>query len=517
MARGQGQPPCPGPALVALVGAGPGDPGLLTLRAHELLRRADVVVHDRLVSPGTLALAARARLVDVGKSAGSHPVPQGRINQILVEEARRAGAGGLVVRLKGGDPYVFGRGGEEACALAEAGVPFEVVPGVTSAVAAPALAGVPVTDRRLSSSFHVVAAHRRAGAAPNLDYPALARLGGTLVFLMAVATMGEVCAGLLAAGMDPATPAAVVERGSLPGQRRVDATLSTIAPAARAAGVGSPAVLVVGAVCSLAPALDFRARLPLAGRRVVVTRPRDRAPGLAARISALGARVDLVPCVATRALPRAALAPVVARLPEFSWVALTSPFGARCLADALAGAERDARWLAGARVAAIGPATAAELARAGVRADLVPEVYDGVHLGEAIAREAAPGERALLFRSAAGSPELPRALAGAGVPYEDVAAYETLLAPEPAPAGLAAALRAGEVDAVTFTSGSTVEGLARLLPEGASSRALAVCLGERTAERARARGWEVVVAREATVDSLVDALAGALAGVQSGA
>ncbi|WP_204793016.1 uroporphyrinogen-III C-methyltransferase [Olsenella profusa] len=501
--------PASGCALVALVGAGPGDPGLLTVRARDLLNRADVVVYDRLVSPATLALAApHARLVDVGKHAGNHPVPQGQINELLVEEARRVGVGGLVVRLKGGDPYVFGRGGEEACRLREAGVPFEVVPGVTSAVAVPALAGVPVTDRRCASSFHVVTAHRRAGEPLDIDFGALVRAGGTLVFLMAVSTLGEVCAGLAAAGMDPQTPAAVIERGSLPEQRRIDGTLATIEGRARAAAVESPAVLVVGAVCALAPHLDFHSRLPLAGRRVIVTRPRDRAEGLAARLAALGARVDLVPCVETRSVPPVLLAPVVERVPEFSWVVLTSTFGVRCLMAALDAAGRDVRWLAGARVAAIGSATAAELARRGVRADLVPAVYDGAHLGVALAEAAAPGDCALLFRAAAGTADLPDALDAAGVPYEDVAAYETVLAPEPAPEGLAAALAAGAVDAVTFTSGSTVEGFAHLFPDAPSWRLVAVCLGERTAAHARAHGYQVVVAPEATVDALARAVAG---------
>lgn len=496
-----------GVAHVALVGAGPGDPGLLTVRAHDLLARADVVVHDRLVPPEVLALAAGARLVDVGKRAGCHPVPQGRINDLLVEEARRVGAGGLVVRLKGGDPYVFGRGGEEATRLLEAGVPFEVVPGVTSAVAAPALAGIPVTDRRLSSSFHVVTAHRRSGAPLDIDYEALVRTGGTLVFLMAVATLDEVCAGLVSAGMDPGTPAAVVERGTLPDQRRVDGTVGTMGTLSRAAAVGSPALLVVGDVCSLAPRLDFRARLPLAGRRVVVTRPRDRSVGIAGLLTGLGARVDLAPCVETRAAPPVLLAPVMERVPDFSWVVLTSTFGVSCLMDALDAAGRDVRWLAGARVAAIGSATAAELARRGVRADLVPEVYDGAHLGAAIASAAAPGERALLFRAAAGTRDLPDALATAGVPYEDVAAYETVLAPEPAPEGLAEALAGGAVDVVTFTSGSTVEGFARLFPEASGWRFVAACLGERTAARARAHGYRTVVAPEATVEALAHTVA----------
>lgn len=264
-AAAPGARPVPPAATVALVGAGPGDPGLLTLRGRDLLAAADVVVHDRLVSPGVLALASPvARLVDVGKRPHRHPVPQGEINRLLVEEARRVGPGGLVVRLKGGDPLVFGRGGEEARALEAAGVACEVVPGVTSAVAAPAAAGVPVTDRDAAAALHVLTGHRRADGDLGIDFDALVRAGGTDVFLMGVATMPELAAGLVAAGADPATPAVVVERGTLPDQRRVDATLGTVATRAAAAGVATPAVLVVGAACALAtdPPFDPTAPLP---------------------------------------------------------------------------------------------------------------------------------------------------------------------------------------------------------------------------------------------------------------
>ena len=503
--------------LVALVGAGPGRADLITVRGRDLLERADVVVHDRLDTQellavaGTRTAAGRSRLVDVGKREGSHPVPQERINQILVEEAARSS---LVVRLKGGDPYVFGRGGEEASALAAAGVPFEVVPGVTSALAALSYAGVPVTDRRCSASFHVLTGHRRANGELGIDYAALAAAGGTDVFLMAVRTLGEVTGGLLAAGLDPGTPACVVERGTLSEQRRIDAMLSSVADEAARAHVASPAILVVGEVCRLAGELGWYDALPLRGRTVAVTRPRGRARELAGRLRSLGARVLEAPLIETRPVPTEALVPVVRGLASYAWLVLTSAEGVRYLRLALDAAGLDARALAGLRVAAVGPATARELERLGVRADLVPDVFDTAHLGRALVGASVPGERALLFRSRQGSRDLTRVLGAAGVPYDDVVAYDTVACEEGA-ARLASAIDRGEVDAVALTSGSCARALASALAAAGEPRVpsgcVLACLGEATAGVARELGGRVVVAREATADALADAVLEALA------
>ena len=493
-------------ATVALVGAGCGDPGLITVRGLEMVERADVIVHDRLVSQDLLALArGDARLIDVGKRSGNHPIPQEEIGELLLSEAESVGAGGLVVRLKGGDPFVFGRGAEEAELLAENGVPFCVVPGVTSAVAAPELAGIPVTRRGLASSFTVVAAHRRRGAALDMDFEALVRTGGTLVFLMGVATMDEVCARLVVAGASPETPVSVVERGSMPGQRVVSGTVGTIAALARSAMVASPAVLVVGDACRLAEKIGT-GRLPLSGRRVLVTRPRGRSEALAARLRALGADVACAPCIETVPLPDDALATATARVAGCAWAVFTSAFGVRCLFRGLAAAGRDARGLAGTRIAAIGPATAAELERHGIIADIVPGVYDGGHLGEAVARAVAPGERAVLFRSAQGAPDLPGRLCAAGLAVEDVPLYDVVPARGAAPAEVAGDLAAGRFDAVAFMSALTVEAFAGRFPAVSPRAITAVCLGEQTTAAARAHGYRCVTAREATVTALVDAV-----------
>lgn len=536
--RYPGRPERPG--LVALVGAGPGRADLITVRGRELLEHADVVVHDRLDTEELLAWAGaatptgHARLIDVGKRAGNHPVPQTEICELLVREARHAR---LVVRLKGGDPYVFGRGGEEASALAEAGVPFEVVPGVTSALAAASYAGVPVTDRRHSASFHVLTGHRRADGELGIDYGALVRAGGTDVFLMAVRTLGEVTSGLLGAGASPDTPACVVERGTLPDQRRIDATLATVAQAAHEAGVESPAVLVVGAVCALAGELDWFDALPLRGSTVAVTRPQGRARGLASELRALGARVVETPLIETRPRPSFELAAAVRGLSAYAWLVLTSAEGARCLRAALEAAALDARALAPVRVAAVGPATAAALSALGIVADLVPEVFDTEHLAEALVERVRSGERVLLFRSADGSPALPRILGEAGVAFDDVAAYDTLELEDEATARLAASVLSGEVHAVTLTSASCARALGQALARAARGAGtpnpkpnpgfellrsgapavewpdscVAVCLGPSTYAAACALGMRCVCAREATASALVAATCATLA------
>ena len=314
------------PGKVTLVGAGPGDPGLLTRKGLEALERADVVVYDRLVSPAILALMPEGAVkINVGKEASRHPVPQEQINRILLEQAQQ---GHNVVRLKGGDPFLFGRGGEELELLAEHRIPFEEVPGITSAIAAPAYGGIPVTHRDCCSSLHIVTGHQRAGKELAIDFEALVRTGGTLVFLMGVSALPTICAGLLDAGMAPDTPAAVVERGTTPAQRRVSASLAGLPRAAEAAAVQSPAVIVVGGVCALADQFDWFDHLPLKGKRVVVTRPRERAGTLSARLRALGADVWEYPCIATVPIPPCPdVDGALERLSGYEWLALTSPAG----------------------------------------------------------------------------------------------------------------------------------------------------------------------------------------------
>lgn len=489
--------------MVTLVGAGPGDPGLLTVKGRQALEEAQVVVYDRLVGPEVLALIPEdAEAIDVGKRAAHHPVPQEQISQILLEQAQ---LGKRVVRLKGGDPFLFGRGGEELELLAEHHIPFQEVPGITSAIAAPAYAGIPVTHRDWASSLHIVTGHQRAGKELSIDFEALVRAGGTLVFLMGVSALEAICQGLLQAGMDPATPAAVVERGTTPEQRRVSASLTQLPQAARQAEVASPAVIVVGGVCALADDFDWYDALPLKGARILVTRPRDRAGTLSRRLRALGALVTEFPCIETVPIsPCPAAEEALGQLEQYGWLCLTSPAGADCLWGLLTGMGRDARALGGVKLAAIGPGTAKALAQYGLRADLVPEVYDAAHLGEVLARRAG-AEKVLILRAQEGSPQLTAALDQEGIAWEDIPVYTTRY-DNPQSAQLRQALEAGELDLVTFTSASTVKGFAASIGPGADfSRITGVCIGPQTAAQAGQLGIPHVVAQRADMDALTAA------------
>jgi uroporphyrinogen III methyltransferase/synthase len=482
---------------VYLVGAGPGDPGLLTLRAAEVLAGADVVVHDRLAEVSLLEHApAGAERIDVGKTPG-RPFDQEAINRLLVAHGR---AGREVVRLKGGDPYVFGRGGEEALALQAAGVAFEVVPGVTSAVAAPAYAGVPVTHRGQATSFTVVTGHSRAAVDRDTDWESLARAGGTIVVLMGVAQRAEIAARLVAGGLDPATPVAAVTWGTRPEQRTLRTTLAGLG----AAALEPPATIVVGAVAGME--LPWYERRPLFGRSVVVTRARAQAPALSARLRSLGARPVELPaiCIEPPADGGAALAGAAEGVAagRYAWVVLTSANAVPRLCDLLP----DARAWAGTKVAAIGPATAEALARYRLVADVVPPAYVAESLLEALPPRG-PGDRpaVLLARAVAARPVLPDGLRAAGWHVDVVEAYRTV----PAAVTPAALDAAGAADAICFTSSSTVTNYLRLAGAGRVPPVVA-CIGPVTASTARDAGLSVTVeAAEHTIEGLVDALAGA--------
>ncbi len=484
------------PGIVHLVGAGPGDPGLLTARALELIARADVILHDRLIPSGALEGAREdAELVYVGKAPGRPSVAQEEIGRLLVEHGR---AGRRVVRLKGGDPFVFGRGGEEAEALRESGVAFEVVPGVTAGIAGPAYAGVPVTHRDLSSAVAFVTGHEDPAKEDEvLDWDALARFPGTLVFYMGVRRLPEIARRLLAAGRAADQPAAVVERGTLPGQRTVLATLATIADRAQEAIVGPPSVTVVGEVAALAQRLDWLTARPLHGRTVAVTRARAQASSLAARLRELGAEVVEAPAI--RIVPLPGPAP---DLDRYDLVCLTSPNGVRLLFERLAATGRDARSLAGARVAAIGPGTVRALREHGVLADVVPERFVAEGLVEALSD--LPVSRALVARAAEAREVLPDALRERGAEVDVVALYETV-AEELDPATREELARA---DYITFTSSSTVRFLLRAAGGAqALDGARLVSIGPVTSATLAEHGLHAEVeAVRHDVDGLLDAL-----------
>lgn len=490
---------------VTLVGAGPGDPGLLTVKGRQAIAAADVIVYDRLVGPEILALMPNhAEQIDVGKRSCHHPVPQPRINEILLEKARE---GKNVVRLKGGDCFLFGRGGEELELLAENGIDFDVIPGVTSALAVPAYAGIPVTHRDFTSSVHIITGHAKKNGELHIDFDALVRHGGTLVFLMSVTSTPNILDGLMQAGMSPDMPAAMVERGTLPRQRKLVATVGTLAQRMREANLSSPAILIVGAVCALSDRFDWYDTLPLHGVTVAVTRPRQRAGTLTDRLRALGADVISYPCIETQDIwPNMPVVEALASLEQYSWLVLTSPAGVDTLARLLDAAEMDARSLAHLKLAVIGAGTAKKLQERGLRADYIPDVYDSVHLAEGLIRLVRDGERVLLLRAEIGTPELPALLSEACVSFDDVAIYRTVYRNERSEE-LAKLLARGEVDYVTFTSASTVHGFVGSLPADTDlTKFTALCIGPSTQKAAQQAGMKTITAANATIDAMIETL-----------
>jgi uroporphyrinogen III methyltransferase/synthase len=508
--------------VVYLVGAGPGDRGLMTARSLELIGAADAVYYDRLIPPGALDGArADAELVYVGKQPGVPSVPQDEIGERLIEASR---AGRSVVRLKGGDPFVFGRGGEEGEALRAAGVEFEVVPGVTAGVAATAYAGIPVTHRDDASAVAFVTGHEDPEKAETaLDWDALAHFPGTLVFYMGVKRLAENAAALIAGGRDAGEPAAAIERGTWPGQRTVVATLGTIGAAVERESVKAPALIVVGAVAARHEELAWLERRPLHGRRIVVTRARAQASGLAAILRNLGADVVELPAIRIEPLIESEeVRRAVASIREYSLICLTSPNGAKLLFEALrdvgattgekvaSGVDTapgdgglDARALAGATVAAIGPGTARALRRQGVVADVIPERFVAEALVEALADTEVEGRRVLVARAAEARDVLPDALRERGAEVDVVALYETVRE-QPDEAAVEAAQSA---DYVTFTSSSTVTNLTAALGDNFPAGARVVSIGPVTSDTARAAGLTVdVEAQQHDIDGLLQAL-----------
>jgi uroporphyrinogen III methyltransferase/synthase len=492
------------PGLVYLVGAGPGDPGLMTARSLELIGSADTIYYDRLIPSGALDGAREeTELVYVGKAPGRPSVPQEEIGERLIEAAR---AGKSVVRLKGGDPFVFGRGGEEGEALREAGIEFEVVPGITAGVAATAYAGIPVTHRDDASAVAFVTGHENPEKEESaLDWEALARFPGTLVFYMGVKRLGDNAAALIAAGRDGDEPAAAVERGTMAGQRTVVATLGTLAEAVERAQVKAPALIVVGSVVARRETLAWLERRPLHGRRVVVTRARAQASGLAKTLRDLGAEVvelpaiRIEPTIGTEEVRRA-----VERIGDYSLIVLTSPNGVRLLFEAMRNAGLDARALTkpkkqvgdagspagtGTTVAAIGPGTARALAKRGITADIVPERFVAESLVELLAAVEVSGRRVLVARAAEARDVIPEHLEGRGAEVDVVALYETV---REAPSAEAVE-GAQAADYVTFTSSSTVRNLTEALGERFPKDARIVSIGPVTSEAAREAGLEVHV------------------------
>jgi len=485
---------------VFLVGAGPGDPGLLTARALALIAAADVILYDRLIPDSALDGArADAELLFVGKEGRGPSVPQEQTESLMLARAR---AGASVVRLKGGDPFVFGRGGEEALALRAAGIPFEVVPGVTAGVAASAYAGIPVTHRGVASAVALITGHEDPDKPDSaIDWAALAAFPGTLVLYMGVGRLPQITASLIEAGRPPQEPAAVVEAGTLPNQRTVRAPLSELAQAVSDAGVRPPSITVVGAVAAFADELSWIAPRPLAGVTVAITRARAQSSVLASRLAQLGARVVQAPVIRVRPLAE----PGAPGLDPsgYDLVCVTSANGAHELFARLAAGGRDARSLAGATVAAIGAGTAQALAEHGISADVLPERLVAEALVEALAE--VPVRRALIARAREARDVLPDALRARGAEVDVLALYETIAEP----LGERALQAAREADYITFTSSSTVRFFLQAAggEAGLSQRTRIVSIGPVTTATLIEHGMTPhVQAERHDIDGVLDAI-----------
>ena len=485
---------------VWLVGAGPSDPGLLTVKAMELLKNAEVIVYDKLVGDGILSMIEDSiETINVGKVAGNHPVPQHEINKILLEKALE---GKKVVRLKGGDPFVFGRGGEELELLVEHNIPFEIVPGITSAVSVPAYNGIPVTHRDFTSSFHVITGHTKSTDEADVDYEALVRLNGTLIFLMGVGSMERICSGLMAAGMAKDMPAAVLEKGTTAHQRRVVSTVSNLYKDALAAEIKTPAIIIVGKVCSLADEFTWAEKRQLAGLKIAVTRPKDRASKLADKLKALGAEVVLMPSIKTVPIKENnELNKAIENISQYQWIGFTSPAGVKIFFDALKENKVDVRNLLGIKFAAIGSGTAKVIEQKGIFVDLIPEKYNGAEMGKALAEVCKKDEKILIPRAKIGTPEVTKPLIAKGLQFDDIPIYDTVYESENRLVNYDES-----IDLVAFTSASTVKAFVANNKSLDFSKVKAICIGEQTAEEAGKYNMQIEISKKATIDSMVEFL-----------
>jgi len=492
-----------------LVGAGPGDPKLITVRGQELLRQADLVVYDHLVAPAVLRVcSSKAKLVYVGKEAKKHTVSQETINRLLIRSAK---SGKRVVRLKGGDPFLFGRGGEEAQALAKAHVPYEVVPGVTSALAVPAYAGIPVTHRALSSSVAIMTGHEDPAKPESvIRWDRLATGCDTLVFLMGVSTLPGIVSQLTRHGRSAKTPCAVIEWGTRPRQRTVTGTLATIVARTKRAAIAPPAVLVVGDVVRLRSELNWFERRPLFGARILVTRPADKASSLAEQLEALGADVEELPAIALAPVrPNGSFRAAVDGIPKTDWVFFTSPEGIGWFSRMLKPYGKDVRSLLGCHIGAIGPKTAASIEEAGLHVDFVPKRFSQEGVLEDLPRRVLSGKRALILSAAESRDVLSDGLRRRGMAVTKVPIYRTVL-----PSGLTAGLKTlfrKPFDLVTVTSASCVDHLHQAMQMAGKAREFRrlrfASIGPVTSAAVRAFGGHVAMeAKVSTIEGLIEAI-----------
>jgi uroporphyrinogen III methyltransferase/synthase len=477
--------------IVTLIGAGPGDKGLLTLKGAERIQNADIVLYDRFVGEDILAMIPdTTEKIDVGKNAGSHPVPQDEINRLLLEKAQQ---GLNVVRLKGGDPFVFGRGGEELEILAENGIPFEIIPGVTSAIAGAAYAGIPVTHRDYASSLHIITGHAKNNEPANINYDALVRINGTLLFMMGVAAIKEICAGCIAAGMDTAMPAAIVENATTSAQRNFTCTVGTLPAIALENAVQSPSVIIIGKVCSLSERYEWFSKKPLLGKRIIVARAKPGISKLSDRLVDLGCHVVEMPAAKITTLP---FAEPLKRIKNYSWLVFTSGAGVNVFFDTLVENGLDIRSLSHLKIACVGTETEKEINKRGIINDYCPSEYNGAALAHGLCERVKEGEKLFIARAKDGAEDLTRILTNEGFDFDDVAVYEKTHEQKE--------IKIGGTDFAAFTSSSAVEWFAASVVNVDFSTIKAVCIGERTAATAKSYGMEVYISEKATIDSMIE-------------
>jgi len=494
---------------VYLVGAGPGDPGLLTLRGRELLKKAQVVIYDRLASPRIMEFVnPEAEKIYVGKRVGKHVANQHEINELIVAKAKE---GKEVVRLKGGDPFIFGRGGEEAQILAENHIDFEIVPGVTSAIAVPAYAGIPLTHRSYTASVAFITGHRRFdNKEADVDWEGLAKGVGTLVFLMGMTNLPNITENLMKFGRRPDTPVAVIRWGTTPLQESITGTLSNIAQLVKEAGFRPPAIIVVGDVCKVRDKINWFERQPLLGKKVLVTRTRQQASALVALLERKGAGCIECPTIEVRQVKdTSVLDAAIDSASTFDWIIFSSPNAVKFFFLRIDQLGKDVRILGGARVATVGASTAKELKKHHIRVDAIPDDFRAEGLIRLFSKMNMQGARVLIPRAVKAREILPQALEQMGAAVLVAPTYETV-APQVAPQTLEL-LEEEIIDVVTFTSSSTVSNFFKAVPphliKKVLSTAKVACIGPVTAETARQKGLEVnVVPDESTIPSLVSAI-----------
>ncbi len=497
-------------AKVYLVGAGPGDPDLITVKGLECIHNADVVIYDYLATPALLKHARKhAEIIYVGKKGGDHTLSQDKINALIVQ---KAGAGSTVCRLKGGDPFIFGRGGEEAEVLAAKGIPFEVVPGVTSAIAAAAYAGIPLTHRKLTATLAFITGHEDPyKKESSIDWESLARGIGTLVFFMGVKNLPDITQKLIANGKSPDTPVALIRWGTTPGQTTVTGTLDNITERVKKAGLKPPAITVVGDVVQLRQTLQWFENRPLLGKRIVVTRAREQASDLVKQLSDLGAECLEYPTI--KVVPADDVTPLndaIEHLSDYDWIIFTSVNGVKFFFAHLFDGDKDVRIISHLRTAAIGPATADKLLEYGLKSDIIPKAYRAEAVIDAFRREKLKGKKILLPRAKEARPVLPVELRKMGAEVDEVTAYLTEKVQENADE-LIKQLEDKTIDLITFTSSSTVTNFKALLPQDKFKQLIKgiviASIGPITTDTAKELGFEVHITAESyTIPGLCKAI-----------